>query len=258
MKIVDDDAFLEMPASSQNLYFHLNMRADDDGFVDKVERIMRDVKAGDDDLKILIAKNFVIPFVDEHDRGFIVIKHWRMHNTLSKSRYTPTDEGQPIDDSKIEKLFNGEQLENKRSTDGEQVVLLDIDIDKDIDKELNNIYSHPETDSAIFEQIISHLNEKAGTHYKSKSSKSKSLIRARLNEGYTLEDFYKVIDKKSDEWLGTEFEKYLCPETLFCTKFEKYLNQKIVKGKKEQRGDFNSFRQSEIDFDELSQKVFIN
>lgn len=85
-KIVDSDAFLDMPLSSQCLYFHLNMRADDDGFINNPKRIQRTIGASDDDLKLLIAKRFVICF----ENGVIVIKHWRMHNTLRKDRYNPT------------------------------------------------------------------------------------------------------------------------------------------------------------------------
>ena len=75
---------------------------------------------------------------------------------------------------------------------------------------------------------------KAGTNYKSSTDKIKKSINARLREGYVLEDFKVVIDKKCLEWLDTEMEKYLCPDTLFGTKFEKYLNQNILKsGNKE-------------------------
>lgn len=85
-KIIDSDAFLDMPLSSQALYFHLNMRADDDGFVNNPKRIQRTIGASEDDLKLLIAKRFIIGF----ENGVIVIKHWRMHNTLRKDRYNPT------------------------------------------------------------------------------------------------------------------------------------------------------------------------
>lgn len=85
-KIVDSDAFLDMPLSAQALYFHLNMRADDDGFVNNPKKIQRVIAASDDDLKLLIAKRFILAF----DNGVIVIKHWRMHNLLRKDRYNPT------------------------------------------------------------------------------------------------------------------------------------------------------------------------
>lgn len=85
-KIIDSDAFLDMPLSAQALYFHLNMRADDDGFVNNPKKLQRYIGAADDDLKLLLAKRFVIGF----ESGVIVIKHWRMHNTLRRDRYSPT------------------------------------------------------------------------------------------------------------------------------------------------------------------------
>ena len=86
MKIVDSDAFLDMPMSTQALYFHLNMRADDDGFVNNPKKIQRMIGASEDDLKLLLAKRFILGF----ENGVIVIKHWRMHNLLRKDRYNPT------------------------------------------------------------------------------------------------------------------------------------------------------------------------
>lgn len=85
-KITESDAFLDMPVSSQALYFHFCMNADDDGFISKPKAIMRIVGAKNDDINVLIAKKFIIPF----DNGVIVIKHWRMHNLLRKDRYTET------------------------------------------------------------------------------------------------------------------------------------------------------------------------
>lgn len=79
----------------------------------------------------------------------------------------------------------------------------------------------------IYSEAVDYLNEKAGTKYKSNSKNTTKHIKARLNDGYTLEDFKSVIDKKCSEWLNTDMEKYLCPDTLFGSKFEKYLNQKI-------------------------------
>lgn len=77
-----------------------------------------------------------------------------------------------------------------------------------------------------FSAIIDHLNEKAGTHYRASTPKTQAHIRARWGEGYRLDDFIRVIDVKCDEWLNdTKMRKYLCPDTLFGTKFEKYLNQ---------------------------------
>ena len=84
--IIDSDAFLDMPLSTQSLYFHLSMRADDDGFINNPKKVQRMVGCGDDDLKLLIVKNFIIPF----ESGVVVIKHWKIHNYIRNDRYKPT------------------------------------------------------------------------------------------------------------------------------------------------------------------------
>lgn len=84
--ITNSDDFLEMPDSSQNLYFHLSMNADDDGFINNWKSIMRMTGHKEDDLKVLVAKQFIIPF----DSGVIVIRHWRINNYLRNDRYVET------------------------------------------------------------------------------------------------------------------------------------------------------------------------
>ena len=84
--IVDSDVFLDMPLSTQALYFHLSMRADDEGFINNAKKIQRMIGATEDDLKELVAKNFIILF----DSGIVVIKHWRIHNYIQSDRYKPT------------------------------------------------------------------------------------------------------------------------------------------------------------------------
>lgn len=84
--IIDSDAFLEMPLSTQSLYFHLGMRADDDGFVNNPKRITRLVGAADDDFKLLVAKRYVLVF----ESGVAAIKHWKIHNYIQVDRYKPT------------------------------------------------------------------------------------------------------------------------------------------------------------------------
>lgn len=87
----------------------------------------------------------------------------------------------------------------------------------------NNMSDKP--DNAVSE-ILAYLNEKAGTGYRASSKKTQSLVKARFSEGYNLDDFKTVIDNKVSSWKGTEWEKYLRPETLFSPKFEGYLNEK--------------------------------
>ena len=86
-RITESDAFLDMPSSTQMLYFHFSMNADDDGFVNNPKKIQKMCGASDDDFKLLIAKSFIILF----DSGIIVIKHWKMHNYIQTDRYRPTD-----------------------------------------------------------------------------------------------------------------------------------------------------------------------
>lgn len=85
--IIDSDAFLDMQLTTQALYFHLSMRADDDGFVNNPQRIMRVIGSTKNDFDLLLAKGFIIPF----ESGICVIKHWRIHNYLRSDRYKPTN-----------------------------------------------------------------------------------------------------------------------------------------------------------------------
>ena len=87
-----------------------------------------------------------------------------------------------------------------------------------------------EKDNNIYSLVIDYLNKKASTNYRASTKNTQSFINARVKEGYAVEDFKKVIDSKSREWLGTDFEKYLRPATLFGTKFENYLNEANKKG----------------------------
>ena len=115
--IVDTDVFLEMPASAQCLYFHLGMRADDDGFVSSPKRIARLVNCSEDDLKILITKQFIIPF----ESGVVVIRDWNVNNTIKKDRYKPT---LYTEEKKLLKLNENRRyslLENLRSANGDSL-----------------------------------------------------------------------------------------------------------------------------------------
>lgn len=86
LKIVDTDMFLDMSKDAQLLYFHLSMRADDEGFVSNPRKIMRMIGSSDDDIKLLVIKNFIIPF----DSGICVIKDWKIHNYIQKDRFEDT------------------------------------------------------------------------------------------------------------------------------------------------------------------------
>lgn len=111
--IIDSDAFLDMPLSTQALYFHLSMRADDDGFINNPKKIQRMVGCNQDDITLLIAKRFVIPF----ESGVCVIKHWRIHNYIRTDRYKAT----PYQEEKSQLILkdnNSYTLSNEVTTVG--------------------------------------------------------------------------------------------------------------------------------------------
>ena len=108
----------------------------------------------------------------------------------------------------------------------------EIELDKEKDKDIiksDKPTTHNNDSVKPYAEVINYLNEKANTGYKPNTKNTVKHINARLAEGYTVEDFKTVIDKKCAEWKGTEMEQYLRPETLFGTKFESYLNAKIIK-----------------------------
>ena len=117
-KITESDAFLDLPLSAQALYFHLNMNADDDGFVNNPKMIARIIGAKNDDLNLLEGKRFVLPFPS----GVIVVKHWKMHNTIQADRYKPTsyvDEMSKLS-VKDNKSYTWKQFGNNLETDWKQ------------------------------------------------------------------------------------------------------------------------------------------
>ena len=231
-KIIDTDNFLDMPQSTQCLYFHLLLRADDDGFIQSPKSIMRITGCKDDDLKLLIAKGFVIGF----ETGVIVIRHWRIHNYVQSDRYSKSE----LPEAKRVELKNKvyEVVEPPINPDNTYMDTkciqngynpdTQIRIDK-IREEENRIetlchVSHDDVDKSHFE-IIEYLNLKTGSKFKPTTKPYVQAIRSRLKEGYTVDDFKTVIDKKCREWQGTKLEKYLTPKPLFApSHFDTYLN----------------------------------
>ena len=247
--IVLSDAFLDMPLSARCLYFTLGMLADDDGFINSPKSVMRQCGASEDDLRVLLSKKFVLAF----ESGVIVIKHWRINNYLREDRRRDTkyveEKGELIINENGSYSFCqplDRQLTDKcQATDGQVTGNCQASgipsIGKDsIDKDSID--------------IVEYLNEKSGKNFRYSSRKTKDLIQARLNEGFTVDDFKTVIDKKVAEWKDDKkMNQYLRPETLFGTKFEAYLNQNETAGKK--KTTFNNFDQREQDWEKIN-KLF--
>lgn len=137
-------------------------------------------------------------------------------NENQEENETKTKENQ----KEIKTKSNENQKENESKTHQ------DVNVNDNVDVNVNKITL------AEIKGIIEYLNIKSNSHYKYSTDKTQTLIKARIKDGFTLDDFKIVIDKKCEEWLGTDFEKFLRPETLFSNKFEGYLNQKITAKKK--------------------------
>ena len=133
-----------------------------------------------------------------------------------------------LSESILKKLKN-RNLRNLRIDTKETEETLTVDDTVDDNSRKRSIEKKEE--NKLYTRVIDHLNLAAGTRYKPSSKATQRVISARINEGFTVEDMIKVIDIKADDWKGTEFEKYLRPETLFGTKFEGYLNSRKAEEK---------------------------
>lgn len=229
-KIVETDLFMEMSPTAKLLYFYLNMSADDDGFVGNPKTIKLISGATDDDLKILIAKQFIIPF----ESGVVVIKDWKIHNYIRKDTYNSTvykfEKSQLLDDDNGAYILN----ENEPSTERPREVDTGKDrLGKDRLGKSNNTMSDKSDDVIPYSEILDYLNKKTSRSFRNVEA-NKKLIRTRWNEGYKLDDFKAVIDNMVINWSGKNFngvpaENYLQPKTLFSNKFDSYLNQTQIK-----------------------------
>ena len=187
--IIDSDAFLEMPLSTQALYFHLSMRADDDGFLNNAKKVMRMIGANQNDLDLLLVKNFVIKFED----GICVIKHWRIHNYIQTDRYHETMYKDNknllnIDENKAYTLKNtGKKLEGNRII--EVIEPMDTECIQDVSKMDTQVRLELGKDS-IGKDSIEKKKEK-----KKKTSSLDEIINnytSNLDLKETVQDFLKM------------------------------------------------------------------
>lgn len=157
----------------------------------------------------------------------ITIPNWNKHQTLDAYEQKKLRDRQyqaqrraaqkALIDNKNKKIVDKSSINRRQIVEQSSCVAISEE-----DKER-------EEEKEIYKYIVDYLNQKAGKNFRANIKKTKTLIHARLEEGFTQDDFITVIDKKCDEWLGTEWEKFLRPETLFGTKFEGYLNAKVTK-----------------------------
>ena len=212
--ITNDDNFLEMPISSQVLYFHLSMNADDDGFVNNWKSIMRMTGTKEDDLKVLITKQYIIPF----DSGVIVIKHWRLNNYLQKDRIIPTQYQKELkqlelDNSNVYKMYTKcihsieENSIDKNSKEKE------IYKEKEKYGEFKNVLLTKEEYIKLEKSNLLPYIEKLSSYIASKGKRYKSHYATILNwsrkDKITPEWFDKEIDSTINETDKNEIEEIL-------------------------------------------------
>lgn len=234
--ITESDAFTEMPLSAQALYFHLGLNADDDGFVNSPKHVQRGIGAAEDDLAILVAKRFLIPF----DSGVVVIRHWKTNNYIRHDRYKPTEcveealmlsdngNGVYVLDGSASAPPAGIPTGTLPGTEaGIPTAIPTGNPGKDrLGKDRVEKDPLPEKAASIAAEAVDHLNRRAGCSFKATSRATVRHVRARVAEGYGIEDFKRVIDTKATQWENDpNMSRYLRPETLFGPKFESYLNE---------------------------------
>lgn len=196
LAVLETDAFMDLPLSAQALYFHLNLRADDDGFIGNPKRITSNIGASIDDLKLLIAKRFVIAF----DDGVIVIKHWRMHNAIKKDRYTQTNFIEDLSLLGIKDNGAYTIAEHEWNTNGTQM-LQSSSVDKDsigkvsIDKDSID-YISPSSEDILFDTFWSAYPKKKG-----KGEAQKVFHKLKISEQTLDLILFKISEeKRSDQW----------------------------------------------------------
>lgn len=180
-------------------------------------------------------------------------KYIELISTNKNDKSQENNEGIPQDGQGVLEKGEGVSLENDTGYPSKRTTKTNLL--KDSSTKETNIKKYKKE----IQEIIDCLNSIAGTRYKPSSVNTIKLITARLNEGYKLEDFKAIIYKKSKEWKDTAFEQYLTPQTLFGNKFEKYLNQKIIKptgGSMEKpKLRFDNFKGRDYDYDALEKKL---
>lgn len=272
--IIDSDAFLDMPQSTQLLYFHLSMRADDDGFINNPKSITRNVKCNEDDLKLLALKKFIIPF----ESGIVVIKHWKIHNYIRNDRYKETkykeEKSQLIlDDNNSYRL--GIPNDNQMTTIGiptDNQMDTQVRIVKDIDIKESNTKVLPKKNEHInYQKIVDEYNNTCVSLSKVKkiNNDRKKAINARLKM-YSYDEIIEVFEKaeasdflkgSSESNFKADFDWLMKDRNMAKVLEGKYDNRKVVEKvteKTKKTNKFNNFSQrnySREELDELEKKL---
>lgn len=269
--IIDSDAFLDMPLSTQVLYFHLSMRADDDGFINNPKKIQRMVGCNQDDITLLIAKRFVIPF----ESGVCVIKHWRIHNYIRTDRYKET----PYQEEKSQLILkdnNSYTLSNEMTTVGIPSGIPDgvqngyqcetqVRLGKDRLGKDNNTISKDIVSSTKVQPIIEAWNSLGLQKIISinQNTNRYKLLNARLNE-HGIENVLKAIEniknssflkgQNNKNWTVT-FDWMIKPNNFIKVLEGNYTDKEVKESSNVNPMKFNNFEAREYDYDDLENKL---
>ena len=222
--IMQTQKFLRLPLETQALYIHLVINSDDDGIVEAFP-VVRMIGASEDSLGLLVIKQFIKPL--NQDMVYF-ITDFNEQNKIRPDRHKPSIHR----DLAIQQL--GLEVDGSRLVEPGKAVLELKEECQTVDGQVTDECPHSigkdsigkdSIDNIPYKEIIDYLNSKTGKNYRDNVQKNRSLIKARWSEGYRLDDFKHVIDNMVKDWSGTNYAKYLRPETLFGTKFDSYLNQ---------------------------------
>ena len=253
--IIDSDAFLDMPLSTQALYFHLSMRADDDGFINNPKKIQRMIGASDDDARILTMKRFVIPF----ESGVVVIKHWKLHNYIQKDRYKETVYKEEKALLKV-KNNNVYTLDTECIHDGYQMET-QVSIGKDsIVENIDNNSASDDTPK-VSKKDISEFFESIWKLYPNKKGKgqiSDSKKKTLYEIGY--DEISRAIERYKSDLAKEEWRKPQNGSTFFNSGYVDYLdaNYSPMSEKKQtvtKRNGFNNAPQRNYEMDALERML---
>ena len=265
--LISDD-FNELSWFEQSLFVRLIVAADDFGRYDARPKVIKGrlfplcdgiTFAEVDDALLKLSTVGIAELYTVCGRPYVQLKNWGRHQQIrnKKSKFPSPDEA----DSTCKPL-TADADEHKQVQPNEpgceELQSIDINCNQLIsddsncprnpiqsESESNNIYT------AAVRQVVDRLNEVCGTNYRPSTAATRKHIQARLREGFTVENFYRVIDKKAAQWRGTDMAKYLRPETLFGSKFESYLQERPEASQKK----FVNFNERRYDYDELERQL---
>jgi len=241
--IIDSDAFLDMPSSTQVLYFHLSMRADDEGFVNSPKKIQRMIGCNDDDMKLLILKRFILLF----ESGVIVIKHWKIHNCIRKDRLVETSYQEEkallyekenlaytLDKTKAKDTATICQPSDNQVTTNSQP---DGSIGKDSIGE-----DRLGKDSIVKDNAVNDFFESIWRLYPNKKSKTAVTAKAKKElQKYSYEEIVRAIERYEHEVNACNYERdFMHGSTFFNGRYIDYLDENFeeeVKPKSNKKED---------------------